>query len=319
MKLNKKNFINTINDNYFFEKFPKIAVGVSGGPDSMALVYLLSQFITFKKGSLIAIIFDHKIREESLYESKKIKNYLNKLNITAKIISASNEKVKKNNMNEARINRFDGLIKFCKKNKILHLFLGHHYNDNLETFLTRRVSGSNLEGLSCMKNLSIRNNIHVLRPLLTFTKKNILNYNRINNIFYIVDPSNFDLKFTRAVIRKFIESSDQEKYIKKDFKKINHEVFFFKKMIWETFHLLLNKINNKKIEINYFKFISKNNYILEHQIQIIYKFFLRKKTGIRSSKIQNFIKILKLKSFKHYNIGSLIIEKRGNLLTFYGK
>ena len=50
-------------------------------------------------------------------------------------------------MAQARNNRFKGLINFCNKNNILHLFLGHHFDDNLETYLIRKINGSNLEGL----------------------------------------------------------------------------------------------------------------------------------------------------------------------------
>ena len=61
--------------------------------------------------------------------------------------------------------------------KFFHLFLGHHYDDNIETFLIRKLSGSNFEGLRGMQYKSINNSIQILRPLLSHTKKEILEFN----------------------------------------------------------------------------------------------------------------------------------------------
>ena len=62
-------------------------------------------------------------------------------------------------MNEARNNRFNKILKYCLKNKIFYLFLGHHLDDNLETFVLRKIAGSNFDGLRCMKNKMLRNKI----------------------------------------------------------------------------------------------------------------------------------------------------------------
>ena len=80
-------------------------------------------------------------------------------------------------MNEARANRYELLTNYCKRNNILHLFLGHHRDDNLETFITRKVSGSDLEGLGSMKIKSVTDKILIIRPLLSFPKNEIINYN----------------------------------------------------------------------------------------------------------------------------------------------
>ena len=142
MLQNNQSVKNLLNNFKIFELNPEIAVGVSGGPDSIALAYLLNEWIKIKKGKLFALIFDHKIRSSSRKESFVVKDILSKLGIVSIIIKPKKNKLVKKNMQNARQNRFDGLINFCRQNKILHLFLGHHLDDNLETYLIRKINGS---------------------------------------------------------------------------------------------------------------------------------------------------------------------------------
>ena len=106
----------------------------------------------------------------------------------------------KRTMNEARENRFNQLIKFCSKNNIFHLFVAHHYDDNLETFLLRKIAGSNFEGLCGIQQKVNIDNVQVLRPLLQFNKKDILKYNKNHNIFFVKDRSTLS-KIRRCVQR----------------------------------------------------------------------------------------------------------------------
>ena len=73
-KLNQVNFNNYINKNYLFERKPFVAVAVSGGPDSMALLFLVNNWIKTVKGSVIAIIVNHGLRENSKEEAKLVQN-----------------------------------------------------------------------------------------------------------------------------------------------------------------------------------------------------------------------------------------------------
>ena len=82
------------------------------------------------------------------------------------------------NLSQARINRFEKLLNYCKKNKIFHLFLGHHFDDNLETFILRKIAGSNFEGLNSIQFTTIFENIQVVRPFLFYRKKDILLFNK---------------------------------------------------------------------------------------------------------------------------------------------
>ena len=93
MKLTNKEFIKNIEKKYTFEKKPSVAVAVSGGPDSMSLLFLVNALIKYKKGKLMALIIDHRIRKNSKEEAKFISTYLDKNNINSQILTVNKDKV----------------------------------------------------------------------------------------------------------------------------------------------------------------------------------------------------------------------------------
>ena len=118
MTLNYRTFKSLLKNYEYFENKPHIAIGVSGGPDSIALTYLLNKWIKDKKGKLTAIVFDHSIRHHSKTEALQVKKMLNDLGVYSLIIRPNKNKPIKKNMSNARDNRFKGMIRICKKNKI---------------------------------------------------------------------------------------------------------------------------------------------------------------------------------------------------------
>lgn len=317
MKITQLYFQQYLKINYIFEKKPKVVVGVSGGPDSMCLLFLLNSWVKINKGSLIAIIIDHQLREESNIEAKYIKNYLSEKNILSKIIKIKKKNIKKKTMEEARNNRFNCLLNYCKKNNILHLFLGHHFDDNLETYLIRKIAGSNFEGLSAIKNQIIFNNLRVLRPLMNFSKKQILTYNKINKIKYVFDPSNKNFNYTRTIVRNFLEDEEFSKsIIKKDFKIIRKNYYYFKKMIFKSFNEILIRITNKSIFIDKRIFLLKNEIIQSKIIEIIYIYLKSTKVPLRYKKIEFLLEILEKNNTSDLNFAGIIIKKDSLLIKF---
>ncbi len=221
MHLSESTFYSKINKLTCFENKPHIAVGVSGGPDSMALVYLLNNWIKKKDGKLSALIFDHMLRSNSKEEAKFVNTMLKIYKINSYLIKVKKNTKIKNNMAQARANRFEGLINFCKKRNILHLFLGHQFDDNLETYLIRRVNGSNLEGLSSMSMVTTIDKTQILRPFISLNKKYIINFNQKNKIKFLNDPSNKNIKYTRVKVRQFLNKKSNYYNVKKDFNNIS--------------------------------------------------------------------------------------------------
>ena len=319
MSLNKHVLISRLNKLSCFENNPSVAVAVSGGPDSMALVYIVNKWVKNKNGKLLALIFDHRLRNNSNEEANEVKIFLKELQIKSHIIKAKTNNLAKRNMAQARINRFNGLTNFCLKNNILHLFLGHHYDDNLETYLMRKINGSNLEGLGSMGNLLCMNRVQIIRPLIETNKSSILNFNKKHNIKFIKDPSNEDNSYTRVKIRKFLLNKSYKKLVKLDFLRIKNQIPNYKKMIWELFIQTIIKIHKNRIEVNYNQFIKNDNLIIEKHILILLKFFSHKNFQTKSAKIKFLIEIMKKPEFKLFNLSGINIKKYRDILTFSQK
>ena len=318
MKLTNKEFIKNIEKKYTFEKKPSVAVAVSGGPDSMSLLFLVNAFIKYKKGNLMALIVDHRIRKNSNQEAKYISNYLNKKNITSQILTVNQVNVSKKSMNEARNNRYNLLTDFCIKNNFLHLFIAHHKDDNLETFLNRKIAGSDFYGLKSMSEFSLYNKVCIIRPLLKFSKDALLNYNKKNKIEYINDPSNFNLDYTRPTIRNFLKKSDQKiiKEINKDFESVLFYSPYFIQMIFEILLKNIVDIDSKKITFGLDNMKHLNEITAENIIRRIYQFLFYQSNAPRSKKIRILINEIKKLNFKYFNIRGMIVKKNDDFLTF---
>ncbi len=84
-----------------------------------------------------------------------------------------------------------------KKYNSKTLLLAHHGDDLIETILMKISRGSNLEGYAGIKEVSNVKNYQIIRPLLKYTKEDIINYNKSNNIKYYNDSSNQSTNYTR--------------------------------------------------------------------------------------------------------------------------
>ena len=321
MKLNNIEFIKNIEKKYTFEKNPFVAVAVSGGPDSMSLLFLVNAFIKYKKGNLIALIVDHRIRKNSKEEAKNISAYLSKNNINSQILSVNNDNVTKKSMNEARNNRYKLLTNFCNKKNILNLFVAHHKDDNLETYLNRKIAGSDFYGLKSMSELSLYNRICIIRPLLIFSKKTLLDYNEKNKIKYINDPTNLNLDYTRPTIRSFLKNSDKKTIneINKDFDNILFYSPYFIKMIFEILLKNILQIDSKKIVFGLDNIKNLNEIATENIIRRIYQFLFYQSNAPRSKKTRILISEMKKLNFNNFNLKGMIVKKNDDLLTFSKK
>ena len=317
MSIIEKNLYKSLNKKNLFETNPVIAVAVSGGSDSIALVFLLKKWIRKNKGKLIALIIDHQMRENSFKEASFVKKYLGSNNIQSLILKVPKKNILKGKMIQARENRFLKIINYCKKNKILHLFIGHHYDDNVETFMLRKIAGSNFEGLNCMQEKTIYNDVQIIRPLLKFTKKQILDYIKKMNLVYVNDPSNNDEKYSRVVVRNFIKKNPQyKKNIIQEFELIRENYFDYKKMIFQIYNLINIEIHKNMIIFDSIKFLNLDQELQAKFTEITYKFFYPKKPFLRYQKVIKTLDKLCETVNLSISLSNMKVKRNNNLIYF---
>ena len=185
-------YINNIPDKY-------IVVGVSSGPDSMALLDMLIK--TNKQ--IICTHINHNVRKSSNEEASYLKEYCNNHNIIFEYHKID-KYTTSNFENEARTKRYTFYEEILNKYHSHYLFLAHHGDDLIETIIMKIIRGSNLEGYAGIKTYSKLDNYTIVRPLLNLTKEDILKYNKDNNIKYYIDNTNDDISYTRNRYRKNI-------------------------------------------------------------------------------------------------------------------
>ena len=197
--------------NYQNIKDEYIVVGVSSGPDSMALLHILKNNL---KNKIVCAHINHNVRKESNEEEKYLKKYCQDNNITFECMKIEKYE-KKNFENEAREKRYTFYGKILNKYHSHYLFLAHHGIDLIETILMKIKRGSNLEGYAGIREVSTLDNYKIIRPLLSLTKKDLIQYNKDNNIKYYVDHTNSDTKYTRNRYRMniipLLEEEDNER------------------------------------------------------------------------------------------------------------
>ena len=115
----QEEFKKNLDTNFLFEDYPSIALSVSGGVDSVALVILMQKWIKKKNGKLIILHFNHRIRKESSKDAKFVENLARRMNINFFLFEWEGKIPLNGIMNEARNQRYEKFIKFCKKLKFI--------------------------------------------------------------------------------------------------------------------------------------------------------------------------------------------------------
>lgn len=245
--------INIKNESY-------LVVGVSAGPDSMALLHYLMNNTNIP---LVVAHVNHNIRKESNEEEKYLKKYCQDNNIIFESMKI-NKYTGKNFENEARTKRYKFYEKVLNKYNSHYLFLAHHGDDLIETILMKIVRGSNLEGYAGIKKISKINNYYIIRPFLEYTKKDLLKYNKDNNIKYYLDITNEDTTYTRNRYRKNILP-----LLKKE--DINvHKKFLNYSQTLLDYHNYINYEVDIYLKDNY-----KNNTLYLEKINTVHPFLLK--------------------------------------------
>ena len=315
-----------------FKEFKKIidvknkyAVAISGGPDSLALAYFCKCISTIYNTKIQYYLVDHKLRNESTKEAKKVLQTLKKLKINCKILTWKGKKPKSNIQSIARNKRYTLLTKECKKFNIPFLLLGHHIDDLYENFLLRILRGSGLKGLTSMDKTSENNfdSIKIIRPLMNIKKSELKKISKKVFNFFVEDPSNFDENFKRIRIRKLINTLELEgldkkklKLTIKNLKDANNAVnFYTKKNIDENsvFFKEKNKFFLNKI------FFSQPNEITFRSLGKVIKIVGKKYYLPRGKSISSIVSDIKSDKFKKTTLGGCVIQKISETVVVFSE
>ncbi|MGE5328443.1 MAG: tRNA lysidine(34) synthetase TilS [Deltaproteobacteria bacterium] len=180
----------------------RIVVGVSGGPDSLCLLYSLNELKEKLGIELFVVHINHCIRGESANQDELfVNNYAHELGLevhSERIPVKQIAKKDKLSIEEAgRAARYDCFQKYLKLLGANKIAVGHNMNDNVETFLINLIRGTGLEGLKGIE--PIRDNI--IRPLIETGRDEIENYCKEKGLKPRTDETNVDPAFTRNRIR----------------------------------------------------------------------------------------------------------------------
>ena len=301
-----------------FLKKKKIIIGVSGGPDSLALAALSRVYEYEFKTKIFYVLIDHGIRKGSSKEALNVKKLLKKNSINLNILT-NKVKINSNIQRNARDIRYKLLVNFCKRKKLNHILTAHHSDDQIETFLIRLSRGSGVQGLSSMKFLTkLDKQINLIRPLLDVKKENLIYTAKKVFKKVIKDPSNKDIKFLRVRIRslknKLEKSGISHEQIIKSIKNLSATS--------ETLNKYMNKIYKKNVKkkkneaiVNFKKLKEESLEIQIRILSLVIKNFTGSYYPPRSKKIINLIEGINNKKQKKFTLSKCVIEAKQNQLS----
>ncbi len=245
--------------NQLLVKDDVIVVGVSTGPDSMALLHLFEVIRKKKNIKIIVAHVNHHLRKQSDEEYIFIEDYCQKHDLTFEgmVIDKYGDD---NFHNEARNIRYKFYESLINKYQAKYLMTGHHGDDLIETILMRIVRGSTLQGYSGFKQVVDRKNYKIIRPLLFVTKDDLLKYDEENKVPYYIDQSNFKDVYTRNRYRKNVLP-----FLKEEDKLVHLKFLKYSKTLQE-YDGFINKILNSVIDEVYQDGIIKINEFLKQDL-----------------------------------------------------
>lgn len=254
-----------ITKDFDFKPNDVIVIGCSTGPDSMALMDMLLKIRNQYNLILICAHVNHNVRKESYEEAEFMQKYCidNKVLFESMVIENYGDD---NFHNEARNIRYKFFEDLVEKYHANYLMTAHHGDDLIETILMRIVRGSNLNGYAGFKKIVDMGNYSLVRPLIHYTKDELLEYDSINNVPYFIDSSNAKSKYTRNRYRKvvlpFLKNEDSN--VHKKFYKYSETLIMANEFIEKERDKAINRVlKNGKISISGFVEL---DYFLQREI-----------------------------------------------------
>jgi tRNA(Ile)-lysidine synthase len=173
-----------------------IGIAVSGGPDSLAL--LLLAHANFR-GRICAATVDHQLRLESAEEARFVAKICAERDIPHATLHPA-QPISGNIQSAARAVRYGLLKDWAARHQCRWIATAHHAEDQLETLLMRMARGSGVAGMAGIRSV----NGNIIRPVLGFSKAELITICVEAGITPVEDPSNTDREFDRVRMREWL-------------------------------------------------------------------------------------------------------------------
>lgn len=250
-----------------------VVVATSGGPDSMLLLHLLCDIKNDVNINVIAIHINHHLREESSKEALFVEDFCEKNSVIYEYreISFYNGNIEA----DARTKRYEYFSEIVNKYQAKYLFTAHHGDDLLETILMRLTRGSSIKGYSGFPKETDMGSYKLIRPFITLTKEEILNYMDKNNFKYVIDNSNFSRDYTRNRYRldmlPFLKKENKNVHLK--FLKFSEELIKVNEFLDKYVKKIIEDIKDEK-GLKITELLKLDSFLLdkviEHEISLVY-------------------------------------------------
>ena len=191
---------------------PAIVLAVSGGPDSIALMWLAARWRhALRRGPrLIAVTVDHGLRPEAAREARDVKKLAKDLDLPHRTLRWHGAKPKAGVPAAARTARYRLLAQAARADGATHILTAHTRDDQAETLLMRMLRGSGIAGLAAMARETEREGVWLARPLLDVPKSRLVATLDRARIAFADDPTNRDMSFTRPRLRALMPALAEE-------------------------------------------------------------------------------------------------------------
>jgi tRNA(Ile)-lysidine synthase len=182
---------------------PALVLAVSGGPDSIALMWLAARWrrALARGPRLVAVTVDHGLRAEAAAEAREVKRLARTLELEHRTLRWTGPKPKAGLPAAARSARYRLLAKAARQSGATHILTAHTRDDQAETLLMRLLRGSGIAGLAAMARESERDGVLLARPLLDVSKSQLIATLDKAKLGFADDPTNRDPRFTRPRLR----------------------------------------------------------------------------------------------------------------------
>ena len=304
----------------------KIILGLSGGPDSVFLAYVLEYLKkSFREKynisySIVACHINHMIREEAGDDEELAKSYAEKYGWEFYLLHSNVQALaKESKMSEeecGRNVRYEFFNKILEEKGGTKIAVAHNAGDNAETVLHNFMRGAGLNGLC---GISIKNG-NIIRPILNIRKNEILEYLDENRIEYNIDRTNKELIYTRNKIRNDLIPKIENEYnpniidtINRMSEKISEDMQFIDGVAEKEYASMLINKSKDGLRLNIRNFKDKNKAIKSRVILLAIEDILGTVKGIESRHLEEisnlFDNSITGKKFEIGNKFSINIEK----------